>query len=67
MADITLDLTRPHAIRLVRPVWLRARLRLLRRNLRRDLFAFGKGDQLLADIGRPRADRYDWLSALMCR
>lgn len=67
MADLTLALPRPRTIRLQAPFRLTARLRLMRRNLRRDRLTFNRDDRLLVDIGLPRRPAYDWLAALMRR
>lgn len=67
MADVVLDLAGSNPSRHNAPSWLRVRFRLFRRRIKRDLFAFGRNDRLLADIGRSRPARYDWLAALMRR
>lgn len=67
MADLTLSFRQPRTIRLPPPFRLATRLRLLRRNLRRELFCMGKDDRALDDLGVSRVARYDWLSALMRR
>jgi hypothetical protein len=46
---------------------LGVRLRLMRRNLQRELFCMGMDDRALDDVGISRMARYDWLSALMRR
>lgn len=67
MADLALSFRQPRIIRLQPSFRLAARFRLLRRNLRHELFCVGKDDRTLDDIGVSRVARYDWLSALMRR
>ncbi len=68
MADITLAqpvIVRPNLPRL--PRRLRARWRKFGRDLRHDLFCFGRSDRQLADLGRARTPRYDWIGGLTRR
>jgi len=67
MADLALTFRQPHPIGLHAPFRLVARLRLLRRNMRHELFCAGMDDRTLEDVGLPRRPNYDWLWALMHR